>query len=142
MTLAVKQQMEDVMLLELSKSTRLLGVSRVDEPTIPTLLSAMHTYKNSLVALLWALPCLHLFQMSMLEKNHSIQVRMNQNGGCMDCYGGVQDSKSHHPKLNPVPANKVRWHGGLCQTNNNFVLHIYMPDVLIIIINSSLFRHT
>jgi hypothetical protein len=39
----------------------------------------------------------------------------------MDCYGGVQDSKSRHPKLNPAPANKVRWHGELCQTNNNFM---------------------
>jgi hypothetical protein len=39
----------------------------------------------------------------------------------MDCYGGVQDSKSCHPTLNPAPANKVRWHGKLCQTDNNFM---------------------
>ncbi len=57
----------------------------------------------------------------VLEKNHLIQVRMNQNGGCMDCYGGVQDSKSRHPKLNPASANKMRWHGKLCQTDNNFM---------------------
>jgi hypothetical protein len=44
----------------------------------------------------------------------------------MDCNGGVQDSKSHHPNLNPTPANKVRWHGKLCQTDNNFMCCTYI----------------
>jgi hypothetical protein len=61
-------RLEGLMLLELSKSMRLLGKRRVDEQTIPTLLSVMHTNKSALVALLRALPSLHLFQMSHLER--------------------------------------------------------------------------
>lgn len=61
----------------------------------------------------------------VLGKNHSVQVRMNRNGGRMDCYGGVQDNKSRDPKLNMAPANEVRWHGKLCRTCNDFVCRTF-----------------
>jgi hypothetical protein len=48
----------------------------------------------------------------------------------MDCYGGVQDSKSCHPKLNPDPANKVRCHGKLFQTDNNFMCCTFICQML------------
>jgi hypothetical protein len=81
----------------------------------------------------------------VLEKNHLIQVPMNQNRGRNDCYGGVQCSKSCDPKLNPAPANKVRWHGKLCQlcqTGKNFTMCCTFICLLIVIFNSSMFRLT